>query len=199
METQVRQQIGGKDDLYSEFVQLFAFNEAAVRAYVRTLLWPGPDVDDVMQNIGLACWQKFAAFDPSDGSDAFRRWACVVARFEVLRLRRTVARDRLVLSTEVLEALAADAEARVDLADSERTAVGQCLAEFDEPHRRLLLAVHTPGDAVAKIAEETGVAARKLYSKLDSLRELLRQCVVRRLTESGDLPQTEWRPSGRQL
>ena len=165
----------------TRFVQLFARTESAVRAYVRALLWVGVDIDDVMQDVGLACWRKFSTFDADGTPEEFLRWACVVARFEVLRMRRKVARDRFVLDESVIAQLAEDAELRLDQAERERTAVAGCLEQLDDAAKRLLLAVHTPGDAVARVSEETGVAAKKLYNQLDRLRARLRQCVEGRL------------------
>lgn len=163
-------------------MQLFARTESSVRAFVRALVWVGVDVDDLMQNVGLACWRKFSTFDVDGGPDEFLRWACVVARFEVLLARRRIARDRLVLDESVIEQLADDAEQRFERAERERTAIAGCLEQLDDAAQRLLLAVHTPGDAVARVSDETGVAARKLYRKLDLLRARLRRCVENRMT-----------------
>lgn len=166
----------------ARFVRQFTRCESSVRAYVRSLAWPGLDIDDLMQNTGLACWRKFATFDANGTPDDFVRWACVVARFEVLRARRCVARDRFVLDESVIEQLADDAEQRLRQAERERLAISGCLDQLDDAAKRLLLAVHTPGDAVARVSKETGVAARKLYNNLDLLRARLRRCVENRLT-----------------
>lgn len=170
-----------KDKQYDRFVSLLARHERAVRGFVRSLLPLWQDVDDVMQEVGLAAWRKFDTFDCEGTADDFVRWVCVIARFETLRQRRNYARDRLVLSEEVMDLLANDAEARLETAAAERTAVEQCLQEMQEPERRLLLSVHTPGDSVARIAAEAGVKARCLYNKVDVLRNLIGDCVRRRL------------------
>ncbi len=172
-----------KDLQYDQFVSLFARYERAVRGFVRSLLPSGQDVDDVMQEVGLACWRKFAAFEPTETAADFVRWSCVIARFEVLRHRRKCARDRLVLSEELIEILAVDAEARLETAETERKAVELCLQEFRRPERQLLLSVHTPGDSIARIATELGQKARRLYSKVNVLRDLIEECVRRRLAE----------------
>ena len=171
------------DDLYDQFVSLFARHERSIRGFVSSLLPSNQDVDDVMQEVGLACWHKFKTFDCDGAPGDFVRWACVIARFEVLRHRRNLARDRLVLSEEVIHLLADDAELRLDRADTERTAVESCLEKMNEPERRLLLSVHTPGDSIARIAQEMDQKARRLYSKLNLLRDLIAECVRERLAE----------------
>ncbi len=172
-----------KDILYDRFVSLLARHERAVRGFVRSLLPSWQDVDDVMQEVGLACWRKFDAFDSAGSPDEFVRWACVVARFEALRHRRNCARDRLVLSEEVIELLAADAAERLEKAEMERNAVEHCLEKLQEPERRLLLSVHTRGDSIARIAADMGQQARRLYSKVNALRDLIGKCVRRRIVE----------------
>ena len=170
-----------KDDQYSRFMQLFVRSQPAVRGFVRSLLPAWGDVDDVMQEVSLACWRKFADFQQDGGSAEFLRWTCMIARLEVLRHRRRFARDRLVLSEEVLELLATDATERLDHAVVERMAVEKCLNELQPPERRLLLSVHTPGDSIAEIATEMQVNARRLYSRLNALRDLIAQCVRKRV------------------
>ena len=82
-----------KDQQYDRFMSFFVGGERAIRAYVRSLLPANQDVDDLMQNVGLACWHKFDSFDPDGTDQDFIRWCCVISRFEVLRFRRSRARD----------------------------------------------------------------------------------------------------------
>lgn len=174
-----------KDDQYDEFVSLLARHEQAIRGFVRSLLPLPQDVDDVMQETGLVCWRKFDSFHSNGDCGEFVRWACVIARFEVLRHRRRFARDRLVFDEDVMEILAADAESRLNRAEAEREAVAHCLGQLQEPERRLLLSVHMPGDSIARIAADTGQKARRLYSKVNVLRDLISQCIRMQLAQDG--------------
>ena len=170
-----------RDQQYSQFVQMFVRHEAAVRGFVRSLLPSWADTDDVMQEVSLACWKKFDQFESGDEAGEFLRWTCMIGRFEVLRHRRRFARDRLVLSEDVIQLLAADAESRLDLASKERQAVEQCLQKLNAAERRLLLSVHTPGDWIARIADEMNEKSRRLYTKLNFLRDQIAQCVRQRV------------------
>lgn len=166
-----------RDEQYDRFMKHFVMGERAIRSFVRSLLSSSHEVDDLMQDIGLACWHKFDQFD-HDGSNAdFVRWCCVIARFEVLRYRRSRARDRLVLSEEAMLLLADDAEDRLDRGEEERLALAGCLEKLDAPERRLLLSIHTRGDSVSRIAAESDQRARRLYNKLNALRDLISECV----------------------
>jgi RNA polymerase sigma-70 factor, ECF subfamily len=167
-----------QDEIHEAFVEQFARNEQQIRAFVRSSLPPWADVDDVMQDVGLACWRKFADLEKKED---FRPWACVVARFEVLRHRRKHARDRLVFSEETL-ALLADVEVtKLDRREKERTAIEACLRKLAAAERTLVLSVHTPGMSVARIARETGQKAKRLYRRVGAIRGILRDCVVQQL------------------
>jgi len=87
-----------------QFVRLLVRNDRAIRAWLRSLLPTLDDVDEVMQEVSVVAWRKF---DQLDDPENFRRWACVIARYEVLMYRRKKARDRIVLGQEV-EKLIAD-------------------------------------------------------------------------------------------
>lgn len=172
-----------KDQQLDRFMSLFIRRERAVRAFVRSLLSSSQDVDDLMQDIGLACWHKFSQFDPKGSDQDFLRWCCVIARFEVLRFRRTRARDRMVLSEEVIAILATEAEGRLHQSGSERQALKHCLQKLGEFERRLLLSIHTRGDSISTIARESNQNARRLYTKLNALRDLVSDCVRQSLAQ----------------
>ncbi len=172
-------------DRYDQFVALFARHERAVRGVIRSMLPSLQDADEVMQEVGLACWHKFSDFQAGDSLDAFFRWACVIARFEVLKYRRKCARDRLVLSDETIQLLSADAEDRYLVAERERQALEDCLNGLPPADQRLLLSVHARGDSVAQIARQLGQNVRRLYSRVNALRDLLRECVKRKIAEGG--------------
>ena len=170
------------DQRYDRFMALFIGSERAIRAYVRSLLLSSQDVDDVMQNIGLACWHKFDQFDQEGTILDFTRWCCVISRFEVLRFRRNRARDRLVLSENVIELIATHAEHRLEQSEAERLALNDCLDKLNEMDRRLLLSTHTKGDSISRIAAESNQKVRQLYSKVNSIRNQLSNCVRSKLS-----------------
>ncbi len=174
----------GREAQYSQFVALIARHDQAIRRFVRSLLPSREGVDDVMQETALECWKKFSDFTPAtpdDAVDEFVRWACVIARFKALSWQRDRGRDRLVFRQGVIEALAAAAMDGLDRQESERHAIQTCLQTMPDDQRRLVLSVHSPGESIALIAAETGQKARRLYSRINVLRNLLLDCVQQRL------------------
>lgn len=173
-----------REQQYDEFVRLLARHDLAIRRFVRSLLPFRDGVDDVVQETALECWKKFSDFQPArseDASDEFVRWACVIARYKVLSWQRDKARDRLVFREGVIEQLSLAAIEALERREDERRAVEGCLSQLPEDQQRLVLSVHSPGESIARIAEETGQKARRLYSRVNVLRSLLMECVERQL------------------
>lgn len=175
-----------RDARYNRFVGLIARHDLAIRRFVRSLLPCRDGVDDVVQDTALECWSKFEDFEAGGvekDADEFIRWACVIARYKVMSWQRDSARDRLVFRENVIAQLAATAMDDLNRWDAERRSIEHCLDEMENEARRLVLSVHSPGDSIARIAEETGQQARRLYSKINVLRKMLLDCVQQRMTE----------------
>ncbi len=179
-----------QDQRYTNFVRLLARHEQSIRRFARSLLPSRDGVDDVVQDTALECWKKFSDFcptDPSQADDEFIRWACVIARFKTMSWQRDKGRDRLEFRESVVERLAQAAVDRLDQQELEQAAIETCLEALSADQRRLVLSVHSPGESIAAIAEETGEAARRLYTRVNVLRRRLLECVQRRIaTEVGN-------------
>lgn len=173
-----------REQQYNEFVGLLARHDQSIRRFVRSLLPSQDGVDDVIQETALECWKKFSDFSPERPDDAveeFIRWECVIARYKALSWQRDKSRDRLVFRESVIDRLADAAMTQFETREQERTAVSVCLGKLQDDQRRLILSVYAPGESVALIASETGEKARRLYSRINSLRTLLLQCVKQQL------------------
>ena len=121
------------------FLKHFSANEAAIRAYVRRLVPTRQDAADVMQGVALVLWRKFGQLD---NVDEFRSWAFGIARYEVLAWRRDKARDRLVLSEDVIQAIAEHPAAGESRLEAQRDALEGCLKKLPTKQRRLLIAAN---------------------------------------------------------
>lgn len=162
------------DDRYERFVQLFTRCEPSLRAFVRSLVFSWDDVDEIMQNTSLVLWRKFSDFDPDTD---FMKWACVVARFEVLSWRRDKARDRHVFDEDVVNLLAEEAAAGAERLSNQRHALEKCLRKLPENLRRIVLAAYEPGVKLNEVAEELGKSATAFYKTLNRTRAKLQECI----------------------
>ncbi len=171
---------------YTDFVVLIAQHDQSLRRFVRTIMPSRDGVDDVVQETALECWNKYSEFEPADKestSKEFLRWACVIARFKALSWQRDAGRSRLVFRERVIELLAENSMDSLEHCREEQEALASCLKKLSGEQQRLVLSVHAPGESIARIAKETGVKARSLYSEVNTLRTLLFECVRRQLSE----------------
>jgi RNA polymerase sigma-70 factor, ECF subfamily len=169
---------------HEKFLRLFTASDAALRAYVRTLVPTRDDAAEIMQEISLVLWRKFEEYQ---GHEDFRRWAFGVARFEVLAWRRDKARDRLVLSEEALTLIAEQMTDDASRLESQRSTLELCLGKLQEDHRSLLRAAYAPGAKLDRLAQESGRTIQSLYKNLQRIRARLLDC-VRRHASAGDIP-----------
>ena len=97
---------------HETFLRLWMKHEPELRAFVRSCCPRAQEVDDVMQEVSIAALRKFPTLDDHA---AFGPWSCLVARYEILSARRKHARDRLVLSEDILLMLADEGAHEMEL------------------------------------------------------------------------------------
>ncbi|MFK5922859.1 MAG: sigma-70 family RNA polymerase sigma factor [Verrucomicrobiota bacterium] len=159
---------------YEQFVTLFTRSEPALRAFIRSLLPSWEDAVEVMQNTSLVLWRKFDTFDQNT---EFLKWAFVVARFEVLKYRRTIARDRHVFDEDLVNRLAVESAEESDHLEAERRALQTCLAKLPTNQQDLLKAAYEPGTKIKDLARQIGKSATALYKSLNRTRQMLLTCI----------------------
>jgi RNA polymerase sigma-70 factor (ECF subfamily) len=166
-----------------QFVQMLAGHEHQLRAFIRSMGLDWSAVDDVVQTVSLVMWRKWDQFD-SDTD--FMQWARVIARFEVLKFRRRMARDRHVFRDELMELLADAAEELDSQASAEdyRAALQQCLNSLPGRSGQLIQAAYEGDRTICEVAEDVGQSATAFYKTLDRIREKLRLCINHRLESS---------------
>ena len=99
---------------------------------------------------------------------------------------RKAARDRLVLSEELLELLANEAMPTTgDELEKEREALNCCLKKMGDEQRQLVFAASMRDGGVKELAEATNRTANSLYKLIGRLRASLRECVHRELQTQG--------------
>ena len=162
-------------DFHEPFVRSLTKNERVIRAYIRESGISRPeDVDEIMQEVSLVAWKKF---DQLRELDEFPRWACVIARYQILDFRRKHARDRLVLNDRVFELLLEESLEETTLKEKRLNHLQRCVEKLPGASRRLVLAAYEPGSSVDGLARELGKKANALYQQLWRLRQTLEQCV----------------------
>jgi RNA polymerase sigma-70 factor (ECF subfamily) len=168
---------------HDQFLRLFAEHEPALRTFVRSLLPSRSDASEVMQEVAVVLWQKFAEFDVTRD---FRKWAFGVARYEALAYLRDRVRDRHVFDDELVGRLADEAAVAEQRHEAQREALDTCLQKLPERQRALVLGAYAKGTRIDELAGQRGQTAMSLYKLLHRIRQVLLEC-VRRTTVREDL------------
>lgn len=166
------------DPKQQQFLRLFMATESAVRAFVRSLVPTLDDANDVMQEVAIVLWEKFAEYESSED---FRRWAFGVAKFKVLSWQRDRMRDRHVFGIETTELLAAESERHSDHLEAQRSALHGCVQKLAPEQRALVHSAYAPGARIEALSEQMGATSMALYKKLHRIRLALSECVRRAL------------------
>src|SRR5262245_5332367 len=121
--------------LSEQFVTWVAEAQRPLHAYIRTLVGPWAEADDIVQEVNLVLCRKSHEFD---GRGRFLTWACRIAYFQVLAHLKEHQRDRNVYFDEaVLEDLAGPLAEQVEQLDSRMDALRHCLDRLPPEHRRM--------------------------------------------------------------
>lgn len=162
----------------AQFVVLFTEHERYLRAFVRSTGLDWNAVDEVMQTTSLVLWRKFGEFDLDT---SFLAWGRVVARFEVLKYRRTKARDRHVLTEDLTELLADAAEEVSENSDRYLHGLQACLEDLPPKSRQLIHHAYFEDKTIREVAVEVGKSDTALYKTLNRIRLVLADCIEKRL------------------
>lgn len=158
------------------FIRLFVRFESDLTSIVRTYLPDWNAVDEVLQESSLVMWRKI---DELEKDEDFLRWGRVIVHFEVLKYRRKTVRDRHILSQNLVMKLIDESvhDEQSNVSQQTETVFLECLKEFSESNRELLLAAHKSRGAIKEIAAQIGCTVNSLYKKLTRLKVKLHDCV----------------------
>ena len=156
------------------------WNDAAprVRVYLASACRDKTLVDDFFQEVAITAWRKRGEFDEGRRFDA---WIIGMARFIVLRHRRDIARQRVILAPDLVERLESLAVAEEDSPDDKRQALAACVEGLDDSAKALLGLRYEEGKPLAEVARQLGRSHGAIRTALSRLRDSLRLCVGKRL------------------
>jgi RNA polymerase sigma-70 factor, ECF subfamily len=167
-------------EFHRHFLRSYTTHEPAIRAFVRRLVPTRADADDVMQDVSVVLWEKFASF--REGAD-FRAWAFGVARFEVLAWLRDKGRDRLVLDEAIVLKLAEESGRDEPKLERQREALELCMAKVPAGQRELLMQAYQPEVRIQEVAQGSGRSVPGFYQWLHRMRRMLLDCIRRALAQ----------------
>lgn len=163
-----------------EFVQRLTASQRRLYAFIRSQVASRDDADEVMQQTTTVLWEKYGTFRP-DGD--FVRWACGVARLEVLTHYRNRRRIRVMLGDNVAEAVGQRLAEAADDVDRRIDMLVECMNELAGRDRDLIERHYRSRQSVTEIAAALGISESLVYKRLSHSRDMLYECIRERLSE----------------
>ncbi|MEO5914161.1 MAG: sigma-70 family RNA polymerase sigma factor [Luteolibacter sp.] len=167
-------------DPQENLVALITRHQAALHAYILSLLPNQAKADDVLQETNLVLWRKAADYDQAK---PFMPWACRIAWFQIKAARRDAARDRHVFDPELLDLLAAEDDSDLEATTALDHALHDCLEQLPEEKRDLILHRYHPDSSVNEMASSCNLSPGALSVQLHRIRQMLESCVEGKLSE----------------
>jgi len=161
-------------DPHERFLRLWMRHEPQLRAYVRACCPRPQEVDEVLQDVSIAAWRKFSTLDDPA---AFGAWACLIARYELLMARRRFARDRLVLSENIVKLLADEGAEELPLRHRQLEILDLCIEKLPSERRELVLKAYSSETSIRELARQFKRTENSLYQMLYRIRQLLLDCI----------------------
>ena len=172
------QQEANSRDQHESFLRLWTHHEPALRAYVRACCPRAQEVDEVMQDVSIAAWRKFSTLDDPS---AFGAWASLIARYELLMARRRYARDRLVLSEDIVKLLSDEGAEEMSLRHQQLDVLDLCIGKLPRERRELALAAYSAETSIRDLAGQLNRTEGSLYQLLARIRKELLRCLEQKL------------------
>lgn len=161
-----------------EFAILWTKAQPAVSAFVSALVPNFHEAEDVLDQVVVTLVRKFSTYDRER---PFVNWAIGVARFEVLKHRRSRANERHYFCDElVAEICSTYQEMSLEL-EEQKQFLRECLEEVRGRSRKALQLRYFDDLKPAAIGEALGMNSGAVRVMLHRVRASIRQCLEKKL------------------
>ncbi|QDT65779.1 sigma-70 family RNA polymerase sigma factor [Calycomorphotria hydatis] len=169
-----------RDELHEEFLGLLQASYHSIYGCVATFVTNRADAEDVMQEVVIVLWRRFADYDRQR---PFKQWANGVAANTARAFLRHESRRRrsIVLNDDLLKQLARVRNSCSELLELRQDRLKDCLKKLPTEERRLLLKCYQKDNKINDIAREESCSSNALYHRLARMRTRLFKCIDRRM------------------
>lgn len=148
--------------------------EPSVRAFVFASISSFADAEDVVQKTALTVTRRFDEYDPSR---SFQAWAIWLAKSRVIDHYRVSGRQKLLMSSALMDSLADSLVARQAERSARAAALEQCIEKLPDKSKRLLKLKYEEDASAKEIAQVMDSTAASVRVMLHKVRNLLADCV----------------------
>lgn len=162
----------------NQFLPLLTTNHHRIYGYILSVLPVRADADDIMQEVTLIMWKKFAEFKP--GTD-FVSWGIAIARNLLLNYRKNKYYKVLHLNDEAIKMIEAKSEGFMKKVDRRMDVLKECVKKLPSRDRLLIRLRYEFEMPVKIIAERLGKNLKTIYKSIARIQDALARCIRRTL------------------
>jgi RNA polymerase sigma-70 factor (ECF subfamily) len=165
-----------------DFVAQWTAHARRVYSFILSIHPHWADAEEAFQETSLVLWEKFEEFEP--GTD-FTAWACRVAYYKVLAVRRRKQRGPMAFSEAFMEAIEQEIAVQTPNVSSRHEALHHCLTQLSDRDRDLVRRRYSDGATVKSVADDVGRSADGIYKSLNRIHQALLACIRHTLAAEG--------------
>lgn len=158
-----------------DFAQQITESQQRLYRYIYSLTGNSANSWDILQETNIVLWRKQADFTPGTRFDS---WSFTIARFQVLAFLRDRKREPVsVLTPDLLDAFAVDAETEASHFDDRLAALNYCQGKLADKSRRLLNLYYEQGLSMKEVSATLKTTATSTKQALFRVRRSLQDCI----------------------
>lgn len=166
------------DAQIAEFVRLLTAHQPDLYFYIRTLVFQGDQVADLVGETNLALWTSRDSFQM--GSN-FRAWAFQTARYKVLQWQAKRRKESAAFSEDMLRELADFAERQAEGPDQRLEDLRRCMQKLPPRDRELIERRYAGTASASEIAAQFARSTQWFYNSICRIRASLALCIAKQI------------------
>lgn len=174
MEQVIERSRRGDLDAFGDLVRA---HEGWVRGFLRARIRDWASADDLAQDVFVTAFRRMKEYRGEARFEAWLRGIAINHLRNFLRKRR----EECIGGSEELQELVDRESVEMEPGNHRLDALRDCLQRIDGPSRDLLDRRYARGESVRDLAESTGKGYSALTMQLHRMRELLADCVKKKL------------------
>lgn len=170
--------MNGSESQDEVFMRHWTAAAPAVSVFVHSLVPDFHTAQDILQDVSVTLFRKFAEYDPSR---PFVAWAIGMAKYRILAEKRDAARSPISVHSDLVESLGQVAEEMQPELDQARSVLRNCLEGLPERSMQVLRLRYVELLKPGAIAKQEGIKPGALRTMLFRIRRLLERCIETQL------------------
>ena len=161
-----------------EFLGLIVSGQKRIFSYIIAIVPIQSDAEDILQDTMTIMWRKFDEFER--GSN-FVAWGIAIAKYRIMKYRRSRMTSKLRLDDDVLGLLEKQSNEMLEKMDDRLDALKGCIKNLSSKESNLLKMRYEQDLSFRKIASSVGLTSTSVFKAISQVHCKLMRCVKRTL------------------